>query len=92
MYCLHLLGTMVYFLLKDGLEKGEVTNAVFISYWDHNFIQALLYLFNQEIAALKTVIKSFPGKCGNVCSPREVNFFYTLQKRRMKANLTHEVC
>ena len=38
-------------------------------------IQALLYLFNQQIAALKTVIKSFSGKCGNVCSPRVVKFF-----------------
>ena len=40
MYCLHLVGTMVYFLLNDGLEKGEVTNAVFISYWDHNLVSA----------------------------------------------------
>ena len=40
MYCLHLVGTMVYFLLNDGLEKGEVNNAVFKSYWDHNLVSA----------------------------------------------------
>ena len=40
MYCLHLVGTTVYFLLNDGLEKGEVNNAVFISYWDHNLESA----------------------------------------------------
>ena len=40
MCCLHLVGTMVYFLLNDGLEEGEVNNAVFISYWDHNLVSA----------------------------------------------------
>ena len=42
------------------------------------FIQALLYLFNQQTAALKIVIKSFSGKCGNVCSPRVVKFLYII--------------
>ena len=53
--------------------------------WAKLFIYALLYLFNQEIDAPESVTKSLPGKCGNVCSPREVNCFYTLQKRRLKA-------
>jgi len=27
-------------LLNDGLEEGEVNNAVFISYWDHYLVSA----------------------------------------------------
>ena len=72
----HIFSSRVYEAIPGSIRKIN---------WAKLFIYALLYLFNEEIAALKNVIKSFPGKCGNVCSPREVKFFLYIIEAKIES-------